>query len=208
MTLVEHAQRELGLAVTPPQLTVCVIAAVAVVESHAGGPVTQQHIADLLFKLLRGETLTELTADPDEWEDCSHQFGTPIWRNRRDGRAYSADGGLTYTLDEGGNTDRIMRRAAPPPLWVDLLRDQRGMDPDAATAAVAAYLAGGPFTDSEWHQMRDMTEGRRDRYMAARWGPGACCAQALYDLWSTPVNALTGPQQVWARQHQALSQGG
>lgn len=65
---------------------------------HSGG----SHFATLpvIFKLLNFEPLTPLTNDPEEWHFHGEDiWGAPggVWQNRRDGRMFSNDGGLTYT---------------------------------------------------------------------------------------------------------------
>lgn len=47
---------------------------------------------DILPRLLRFEALTPLTTDPDEW----FQHEEHLWQNRRQGSAFSTDGGKTY----------------------------------------------------------------------------------------------------------------
>jgi len=54
-------------------------------------------VRELFSRLSNYETLTEITNDPDEWEDVSEQMGQPTWQCRRNPSALSSDGGKTYT---------------------------------------------------------------------------------------------------------------
>jgi hypothetical protein len=51
--------------------------------------------ADILHRLMKGENLAPLTADPAEWEDRSDISGYPLWQNNRNTQIFSTDGGVT-----------------------------------------------------------------------------------------------------------------
>jgi hypothetical protein len=76
---------------------------------HSGG----SHYATMptLVKLLNFEPITPLTNDPDEWfyhgpEKWDGKHG--VWQNKRDGRMFSEDGGVTYTnVDENKDVTYI-----------------------------------------------------------------------------------------------------
>lgn len=64
---------------------------------HSGG--SQMATLPVLSKLLNFEPLTPLTNDPQEWLfHGENTWGEPggIWQNKRDGRMFSRDKGLTY----------------------------------------------------------------------------------------------------------------
>ena len=63
---------------------------------HSGG----SHFISLpiLVKLLNQENLTEITNDPTEWMNIKEYSGYPHWQNSRNSKAFSEDGGATYTL--------------------------------------------------------------------------------------------------------------
>lgn len=57
---------------------------------------------DLFNRVAKYEALTELTDDPDEWNDISeYQGGHPSWQSTRNPSAFSTDGGkYYYNLDD------------------------------------------------------------------------------------------------------------
>lgn len=99
MSLVDHAKHELGLSgqyAEDSAYSDAVLIAVAAFTSygHSGG--SAEVALEQLDRLLRHETLSPLTSDPDEWEDRSEMSGRPWWQNKRDPRAMSHDGGKTW----------------------------------------------------------------------------------------------------------------
>lgn len=103
MNLVEHARRELelcGQTAEDPGYAASVVAAVAAFLSydHSGG--SAMLAVDQLHRLLQHRTLSPLTSDPDEWADRSQESGYPLWQNVRDPRAFSPDGGQTWSWAE------------------------------------------------------------------------------------------------------------
>lgn len=66
-------------------------------QGHSGASAALS--IDLLTRLLRFEPLTPLSNNPLEWIEV----GYGLWQNSRDGKAFSNDGGKTYTRnDEDG----------------------------------------------------------------------------------------------------------
>lgn len=63
---------------------------------HSGG--SAMMTLNLFDQLARFKNLTPLTNAPDEWNDVSDMSGIPHWQNKRNGEAFSEDGGKTYTL--------------------------------------------------------------------------------------------------------------
>lgn len=118
-TLTDHARRELeliGQFEEDPQFAQSIVAAVAAFESyggHSGGSAFAG--ITMLHDLLHFNNLSPLTNDPDEWLrhtpdnwDGEHH----IWQNKRNGKAFSEDGGLTYRLnDDIGARERALYRS-------------------------------------------------------------------------------------------------
>ena len=105
--LVNHAKRELATINEDPETTKSIVKMVEIFADmgHSGGSASVA-IA-MLTELLEFRNLSPLTDNPDEWffhgEDM---WGAPggIWQNKRNGEAFSPDGGKTYYLiSEGGS---------------------------------------------------------------------------------------------------------
>ncbi|AXH44611.1 hypothetical protein SEA_MEDIUMFRY_65 [Arthrobacter phage MediumFry] len=99
--LVKHARHELQLIGEEPAVIEWYVRVIKEYSSfgHSGG--SAWATTAVLEELLRFRPLTELTDDPDEWFEHGSQFWdgvNPIWQNRRDGRAFSEDGGKTYHI--------------------------------------------------------------------------------------------------------------
>lgn len=92
--LVIHARRELTLVREDPEI---VDATMRMVEAFAecghSGASAHFHI-EMIARLLRYGNLAPLTNDPTEWLDVADH----MWQNRRNGEAFSTDGGRTYYL--------------------------------------------------------------------------------------------------------------
>lgn len=108
--LVNHARRELELLGEEPETIdgyVNVVQAFADM-GHSGGSASVA--IPTLQRLLQFENLKPLTNTPDEWEHIADDVAgqSDLWQNRRNGQAFSNDGGKTYTLlserdpDSGG----------------------------------------------------------------------------------------------------------
>lgn len=98
MSLVEHAKRELSLIKEDQELIDNLVAVVDEFAEfgHSGG--SAPFAISYLERLLRFEPLSPLTSNPNEWLDRSEMSGTPMWQSVRDSRAFSKDGGKTWTL--------------------------------------------------------------------------------------------------------------
>lgn len=97
---VAHAREHLSRAGEDPGFSASVVAAIAAFTSWSHPGETQARRLNLCLRLLDHEALTPLTRDPAEWIDRSALNGSPCWQNRRNSRAFSADGGFTYTLGQ------------------------------------------------------------------------------------------------------------
>lgn len=98
--LVEHARRELellGQFKEDPIFAQSIVAAVAAFDSYPGHSGSSAEIAtEMLYDLLQLKNLTPLTDNPDEWE--KQLIDPEAWQNRRNGAAFSQDGGKTFYL--------------------------------------------------------------------------------------------------------------
>lgn len=99
--LVDHARRELNTIKEDPETTEGLLRVVqAFADMGHSGASASIAIAQLNV-LLQFENLSPLTDDPEEWHFHGPEFwdGTNgIWQNRRNGEAFSNDGGKTYYL--------------------------------------------------------------------------------------------------------------
>lgn len=110
--LVLHARRELELLGEEPDVIEWYCRVIKEYSSfgHSGG--SHMAVMPCLTRLLNFQPLTPLTNDPDEWvhhgSDISGETDG-IWQNKRDGSAFSHDGGLTFKrLNED-----VIRTSAP-----------------------------------------------------------------------------------------------
>jgi hypothetical protein len=115
--LVEHARRELKLCGQydeDPEYAESIIKAVEGFTSfgHSGGSASVA--IDQLTRLLRHENLASLTDDPAEWTDRTAESGRPLWQNNRNSKAFSEDGGQTYTLLGHTLTFHSVPAGSPP----------------------------------------------------------------------------------------------
>lgn len=99
--LVDHARRELAIIGEDEWTTEGVVKIIRAFADmgHSGG--SAYAVTEYLERLLRFQPLTDITDDPEDWihhgEDV---WGEPggIWQCRRNGEAFSRDGGKTYYL--------------------------------------------------------------------------------------------------------------
>lgn len=105
--LVDHARRELATINEESETADALIKMVEIFAGmgHSGGSASVCIV--MLTELLEFRNLSPLTDDPNEWhfhgEDMWGAEGG-VWQNKRNGEAFSHDGGKTYyLLSEGGN---------------------------------------------------------------------------------------------------------
>lgn len=168
-TLVDHARRELDRSGEDRAMVATLVAAVAVVAAYQPSGSQHQHMVGLLGMLLRGEPLTPLTANPDEWVDRSPVAGSPLWQNIRDSRAFSEDGGRTYRLCNDP-ADAQVRTSAHPRGWLLALQERDGIPERDAVAAVAEYLESGPLDDDDRDVLGRAGPAEQHRYLRQRFG--------------------------------------
>lgn len=96
---VEHARRELQIIGEDPDVIEWYVEAVRafMAYGHSGGSFVET--LPVFNKLLRGEHLSALTDDPDEWYKHSAEMWdgeSSIWQNKRNTAMLSTDKGKTY----------------------------------------------------------------------------------------------------------------
>ena len=102
--LTEHAKRELTLAGMfdkdadyDGELAPKVMELVKLFSSQGHSGASAGITIGSLGKLLRFQTLSPITSNPDEWMDV----GTEMWQSRRNPAIFSKDGGKTwYDIDK------------------------------------------------------------------------------------------------------------
>lgn len=99
--LVLHARRELELIGEEPDVIEWYVRVINAYRSfgHSGG--SHMAVMPCLTRLLNFEPLTVLSDAPDEWIRHTPDMWdgkNHVWQNVRDGRAFSSDGGKTFTL--------------------------------------------------------------------------------------------------------------
>jgi uncharacterized protein YxeA len=96
-----HANYELDLSEDDPELKAFYIKLV-------------DFLPEALEKLFRHENLRQLTDHPNEWEQVTDE----LWRNKRNPRAYSNDGGHTTIMfprfEENHSNNNIKLTNTPP----------------------------------------------------------------------------------------------
>jgi hypothetical protein len=105
--LVIHARQELELLGNGPEINDHVLEIVKIFSRAGHSGSSAFYTIHILEQLLSFKNLTPLTDNPDEWIHVAEEtWGSPggVWQNRRNGEAFSNDGGKTYyLLSEGGN---------------------------------------------------------------------------------------------------------
>jgi hypothetical protein len=122
--LVKHARHELNLIGEEPATIDWYIRVIKAYASfgHSGG--SAWATTGVLEELLRFKPLTELTDDPEEWQHISEEMaGQPnLWQNKRDGRCFSNDGGMTYyNIHEPKDDDghRVVYTSISKAQWIE-----------------------------------------------------------------------------------------
>lgn len=114
--LVDHAKRELAIIGEEPEFIKGYLKVVKAFEKmgHSGGSASVA--IPVINALLQYQNLTPLTDDPDEWfyhDEVVWGAAGGIWQNKRNGEAFSPDGGKTYyLLSENGNAETYANGSA------------------------------------------------------------------------------------------------
>jgi len=109
--LVNHAKYELELLGEDPEIVEGYLKMIQIFADmgHSGGSASV--FFGTLNALLQFKNLKPLTSNPKEWQHLTYEVWpdpNACWQNRRNGEAFSTDGGITYTLlsdkpDSDGN---------------------------------------------------------------------------------------------------------
>lgn len=179
--LLEHAAGELERSGLGERTTATVVAVLRVLLEHGGKPGELSRLLDLAARLVLRQPLSALTRHPLEWNDVSSVVGSPMWQSARDSRAFSTDGGRTYTYQD----DELERRheSVLPAGWVQALCERHYLSYQDAIAAVQAYF------DAEQMTVEDVaildsagSVASRREFMRRRWpGQATLVAAMLYD---------------------------
>lgn len=95
--LVSHARQELEHSEIEPELRPSILMAVEAFASYQGHSGTSAEItADIIYRLLKLQTLAPITNDPEEWIDVADFADGPLWQNRRQSDCFSDTHGVTY----------------------------------------------------------------------------------------------------------------
>lgn len=99
--LVDHAKRELEIIGEEPEVVDAYLKIVRIFADMGHSGASAMFAAPVIERLLSFKPLSELTDDPEDWihvgEDIWGEKGG-IYQNRRNGEAFSKDGGKTYYL--------------------------------------------------------------------------------------------------------------
>lgn len=107
--LVEHAKRELSYINEDPEIVEGYLKMIQIFADmgHSGGSASV--FIPTLNQLLQFKNLTPLTDDPDEWINHTPDMWdgvNGVYQNKRNGEAFSNDGGKTYYLLSEGGSDQ------------------------------------------------------------------------------------------------------
>lgn len=105
--LVVYARRELELIGEDEDVIEWYLTVIQAFSDHGHSGESAFVTTNVIHDLLRYKPLSSLTNDPDEWQFITEDvwgIADGVWQSRRDGEAFSNDGGKTYyLLSEGGN---------------------------------------------------------------------------------------------------------
>ena len=99
--LVKHAKYELALIGEDPEFIEGYLKMIRIFSDmgHSGGSASV--FIPTLNALLQFKNLKPLTSNPEEWQRLTHEIWPDpqaTWQNRRNGEAFSKDGGKTYYI--------------------------------------------------------------------------------------------------------------
>lgn len=107
--LVDHARRELELVGEDPDAIAGICDVVYAFSQMGHSGYSAMYFTAVLNQLLQFNNLTPLTDNPEEWYFHGSDAWPPagIWQNKRNGEAFSNDGGKTYRLNSDTSVLRI-----------------------------------------------------------------------------------------------------
>jgi hypothetical protein len=88
----EHVERELALLDLPEQTKVNMRIILSLYSAYGYFGRTEHEVPEKIMSLVKFKNLSPLTDDPEEWE----QMQAGLWKNKRNGRAFSQNGGKTF----------------------------------------------------------------------------------------------------------------
>ena len=94
----EHVERELALLDLPEQTKVNMRIIISLYSAYGYFGRTEDEVAEKIIALVKFKNLSPLTDNPDEWE----QMQEGLWKNKRNGGAFSQNGGKTFYYIRGG----------------------------------------------------------------------------------------------------------
>lgn len=103
-----HARRELATLNADPVWVEHVMEVMRAFDNYAGDHSGGSHAVtvSVINQLLLRGNLSALTDDPEEWVQYNVLDDAPFWQNKRNGEAFSHDGGKTYYLLSEGASDQ------------------------------------------------------------------------------------------------------
>lgn len=111
--LVDHAKRELEIIGEEPAVVEAYLKIVRIFADMGHSGASSMFAIPVIEHLLSFKPLSELTDDPEDWI----HVGADIWgekggiyQNRRNGEAFSKDGGKTYYLLSDGSNSKVQRQ--------------------------------------------------------------------------------------------------
>lgn len=112
--LIEHAKRELKLTgvddgIYGTLISDAVLELLEVFSNQGHSGMSASMVIDAFTKIARFKNLTPLTDDPEEWMNHGD-----IWQNKRNGEAFSKDGGKTYRLNSEYSRDENLEKIEAP----------------------------------------------------------------------------------------------
>ena len=96
--LEEHVRRELEKIDLPEEVKTNIRIIISLYSAYGYFGRTEHEVAEKIMSLVKFKNLSPLTDDPEEWE----QMQEGLWTNRRNGRAFSQNGGKTFYYTGGG----------------------------------------------------------------------------------------------------------
>lgn len=146
--LIEHARRELKLLGEKPGVVEGYLKIVQAFDEmgHFGGSVSIS--IPKIVKLLNLENLSDLTSDPEEWEERENS----LWQSKRNPAAFSYDGGKNYWLqnlwDRDGERQFIASKVKK---YVHEIRDFAVRDPEKLKVGMEVLFCHAPInSDNIW----------------------------------------------------------
>lgn len=95
--LEEHVQRELEKIDLPEEVKTNIRIITSLYSAYGYFGRTEYEVAEKIMSLVKFKNLSPLTDDPEEWE----QMQEGLWKNKRNGGAFSQNGGETFYYFSG-----------------------------------------------------------------------------------------------------------